>query len=119
MRYFLMSLRTAQPTLLTLNLWLMKSLRIPELPGYVVSPLKHPTRPFNIGALNSSSRQKHYPPLKPTMPFPLKRAATNPNVAFDQIYQYLIVIVPPHSVLDETYLALDKLEHDVLDSLSS
>ena len=51
MRYFLMPIRTAQPTLLTLNLWLMKSLRIPALPGYVVSPLKHPTRPFNIGAL--------------------------------------------------------------------
>jgi hypothetical protein len=31
----------------------------------------------------------------------------------------LIVIVPPHTVLDETYLALDKLKHDVLlDSLS-
>jgi len=109
-------LRTAQPTLLTLNLWLMKSLRIPALPGYVVPPLKHPTRPFDIGALNSSSRQKCDPPLKPTMPS--ERAATNPNVAFDQIYQYLIVIVPPHTVLDETYLALDKLKHDVLDSLS-
>ena len=49
------------------------------------------------------------------MPFPLKRAAMNPNVAFDQVYQNLIVIVPPHTVLDETYLALDKIEHDVLD----
>jgi hypothetical protein len=83
-----------------------------------VSPLKHPTRPFNIGALNSSSRQKHYPPLKPTISLPLKRAATNPYVAFDQIYQNFILIVPPHNVLDETYLALE-LEHDVLDSLSS
>ena len=46
---------------------------------------------------------------------PTERAATNPNVAFDQIYQYLIVIVPPHTVLDETHFALDKLEHDVLD----
>ena len=46
---------------------------------------------------------------------PTERAATNPNAAFDQIYQYLIVIDPPHTDLDETYLALDKLEHDVLD----
>jgi len=48
----------------------------------------------------------------------LKRAATNPFVALDQIYHNLILIVPPHNVLDETYLALE-LEHDVLDSLSS
>ena len=44
MRYFLMPIRTAQPTLLTLCLWLMKSLRIPAFSGDVVSPLKHPTR---------------------------------------------------------------------------
>ena len=45
-------------------------------------------------------------------------AATNPYVAFDQMHHNLILIVPPHNVLDETYLALE-LEHDVLDSLSS
>ncbi len=52
------------------------------------------------------------------MPLSLKRAATNPYVALDQICHNLILTVSPHVVLDETYLALE-LEHDVLDSLSS
>jgi hypothetical protein len=94
---------------------LMKSLRIPATSGLCGVSTKTSNQTFQYRCLNSSSRQKHYPPLKPTMPFPLKRAATNPNVAFDQIYKYLIVIVPPHTVLDETYLALDEIEHDVLD----
>ena len=44
----------------------------------------------------------------------------NPYVALAlyQMYHNLILIVPPHNVLDETYLTLE-LEHDVLDSLSS
>ena len=33
---------------------------------------------------------------------PTERAATNPYVAFDQMHHNLILIVPPHDVLDET-----------------
>ncbi len=120
MRYFFMSIRTAQPTptLLTLNLWLMKSLRIPALPGYVVSPLKHPTRPFKFGALNKLELTTEILSAAQTDDSsPTERAATNSYVAFNQVYQNLIVIVPPHNVLDETYLALDKLELYVLGSL--
>ena len=69
-------------------------------PGLCGVSTKTSNQTFNIGALNSSSRQKHYPPLKPTMPLSLKRAATNPYVALDQLCHNLILTVSPHDVLD-------------------
>ena len=88
MRYFLMPIRTAQPTLLTLNLWLMKSLRIPATSGLCGVSTKTSNQTFQYRCLNSSSRQKHYPPLKPTMPFPLKgrrRILTSQSTKFINI----------------------------------
>ena len=91
MRYFLMLIRTAQSTLVTLNLRLMKSLRIPATSGLCGVSTKTSNQTFQYRCRNSSSRQKHYPPLKPTMPFQLKgrrRILTSHSTKFINIWSW-------------------------------
>ena len=117
MCYFLMFIRTA-PANSSYAVPLVDEIPSDTPLGYVVSPLKHPTRPL-ISVPSTRARVRNtIRRSNRRMPLSLKRAATNPYVALDQICHNLILTVSPHDVLDETYLALE-LEHDVLDSLSS